>query len=146
MAFDKYIKYFGGSAMCTMKEVCDEVGMTYETLKFYCKEGLVPNVKRDKNNYRNFDERNIAWLKGLQCLRKCGMSIQDMKQYMYYCMDGVSSIPLRKEMLAETKKDLLKKIEDINTSIAFIDQKQEFYDKVIAKEIIYTSVLIDIEN
>lgn len=34
--------------MCTMKEVCKEIGMNYETLKFYCKEGLVPNVKRDK--------------------------------------------------------------------------------------------------
>ncbi len=54
--------------MCTMKEVCKEIGMNYETLKFYCKEGLVPNVKRDKNNYRNFDEKNIAWLKGIQCL------------------------------------------------------------------------------
>lgn len=43
--------------MCTMKEVCKEIGMNYETLKFYCKEGLVPNVKRDKNNYRNFDEK-----------------------------------------------------------------------------------------
>lgn len=132
--------------MCTMKQVCDEVGMTYETLKFYCNEGLVPNVKRDKNNYRDFDERNIAWLKGLQCLRKCGMSIQDMKKYMQYCMQGESSIPLRKEMLEETKKELLNKIEDIYTSIDFIDKKQEYYDKVIAKEIIYTSNLINTEN
>ena len=67
--------------MCTMKEACEEVGMTYETLKFYCKEGLVPNVKRDQNNYRDFDERNIAWLKSLQCLRNCGLSIKDMKIY-----------------------------------------------------------------
>ena len=54
--------------MYTTKEACEQVGISYETLKFYCKEGLVPNVKRDKNNYRIFDERNIAWLKGLQCL------------------------------------------------------------------------------
>ena len=65
--------------MFTPKGVCEEVGISYETLKFYCKEGLVPNVKRDKNNYRIFDEKNIAWLKGLQCLKKCGMSIKDMK-------------------------------------------------------------------
>ena len=68
--------------MCTMKEVCKEIGMNYETLKFYCKEGLVPNVKRDKNNYRNFDEKNIAWLKGIQCLRKCGLGVSEIKIYM----------------------------------------------------------------
>ena len=45
--------------MYTMKEVCQIVGWSYETLKYYCKEGLIPNVKRDKNNYRVFDENNI---------------------------------------------------------------------------------------
>ena len=47
--------------MYTMKEVCQIVGWSYETLKYYCKEGLIPNVKRDKNNYRVFDENNIAY-------------------------------------------------------------------------------------
>jgi DNA-binding transcriptional MerR regulator len=45
--------------MYSMKETCQKVGMTYETLKFYCNEGLVPNVKRDKNNYRIFNDRDI---------------------------------------------------------------------------------------
>lgn len=36
--------------MYTMMQVCRELDLTYQTLKFYCNEGLVPNVKRDKNN------------------------------------------------------------------------------------------------
>ena len=127
--------------MYTMKEACDKVGISYETLKFYCKEGLVPNVKRDKNNYRIFDEKNIAWLKGLQCLRKCGMSIKDMKQYMNYFLEGVSTIPERKEMLDKSKKYLLEQVEKLNESINFIDNKQMFYDDVLAGKINYTSNL-----
>ena len=127
--------------MYTMKETCDKVGISYETLKFYCKEGLVPNVKRDKNNYRIFDEKNIAWLKGLQCLRKCGMSIKDMKQYMNYCLEGVSTIPERKKMLDKSKKYLLEQVEKLNESINFIDNKQMFYDDVLAGKINYTSNL-----
>ncbi|MDL2318528.1 flavodoxin family protein [Eubacteriales bacterium OttesenSCG-928-A19] len=42
-----------------------------ERLRFYCKEGLVPNIRRDKSNYRDFDERNIKWIKSLTCLRRC---------------------------------------------------------------------------
>lgn len=132
--------------MCTMKEVCNEVGMSYETLKFYCKEGLVPNVKRDKNNYRDFDERNIAWLKGLQYLRKCGMSIKDMKQYLNYCLQGPDTIFQRKIMLEETRKGLLDKIEEINDCIDFIDDKQGFYDDVLDGKIEYVSNLIDYNN
>ena len=132
--------------MFTTKEVCKELGISYETLKFYCKEGLVPNVKRDKNNYRIFDEKNIAWLKGLQCLKKCGMSIKDMKLYMNYCMEGPSTIPERKEMLNKLNESLVKKINDLNECINFIENKQAFYDDVLDGKIKYISNLIDIED
>ena len=128
--------------MCTMKEACEQVGITYETLRFYCNEGLVPNVKRDKNNYRNFDERNIKWLKSLQCLKKCGMGVQDMKRYMELCLEGVSSIPERKELLAARKELLLKQINEIHESIDYIDRKQAFFDGVLSGTIEYTSNLI----
>lgn len=132
--------------MCTMKEVCKEIGMNYETLKFYCKEGLVPNVKRDKNNYRNFDEKNIAWLKGIQCLRKCGLGVSEIKIYMNYCLQGPTSIPQRKDMLSQTKEHLLKRIEEINECIEYIDNKQSFYDDVLEGKCRYTSNLIEINE
>lgn len=132
--------------MYTTKEACEQVGISYETLKFYCKEGLVPDVKRDKNNYRIFDEKNIAWLKGLHCLRKCGMSIKDMKLYMNYCLEGPSTITQRKEMLDKTKTALLSKMNEINECINFIDNKQSFYDGVLDGKIDYMSNLIDVEN
>ncbi|MGL4336971.1 MAG: MerR family transcriptional regulator [Turicibacter sp.] len=131
--------------MYTMKEVCEQVGISYETLKFYCKEGLVPNVSRNKNNYRQFDEKNIAWLKGLQCLRKCGMSIKNMKLYMQYCLDGKSTIPQRKAMLDKSKESLLKQIEELNECVNFIDNKQAFYDDVVSGKIDYMSHLIEVE-
>ena len=54
--------------MYSMKEACALTGMTYENLKFYCKEGLVPNVKRDSRNYRVFDDHDIKWISTRQCL------------------------------------------------------------------------------
>ena len=46
--------------MYTMKEACAKTGLSYETLKFYCIQGLVPNVKRDSQNRRIFSDRDIA--------------------------------------------------------------------------------------
>lgn len=130
--------------MYTMKDVCKMLDMPYETLKFYCKQGLVPNVQRDKNNYRVFDERNIAWIKGLQILRKCGMSIKDMKQYMNYCLEGPNTIPQRKIMLAKTREEILVRMQELQESLSYIDDKQEYYDDVLEGKVEYTSNLIDL--
>lgn len=131
--------------MYTMKEVCCETNMTYETLKFYCNQGLVPNVKRDKNNRRIFDEYDLAWIKSLTCLKKCHMSLAEMKEYLAMCLEGEKSIPRRKLMLAEKKQRLLKEIKTLEEGSAYIDWKQNFYDDVLAKKIPYTSNLIKVE-
>ena len=90
--------------MYSMKEACTLTNMTYENLKFYCNEGLVPNVKRDRRNYRVFDEHDIKWIQSLNCLKSCGMSIAEMKQYLALCMEGEGTIPERKVILAEKKE------------------------------------------
>ena len=128
--------------MYTMKEVCRETGMTYEALKFYCNEGLVPNVKRDANNHRVFDDRDVAWIKSLTCLKNCGMSIQEMKVYIDLCLQGEKSIPERKVILAQKREDLLKKMAELQNSIDYIDWKQGFYDDVLSGKIEYYSNLI----
>ena len=45
--------------MYTMMQVCKEADLTYQTLKFYCNEGLIPNVQRDKNNRRIFERDEV---------------------------------------------------------------------------------------
>ena len=132
--------------MYTMKDVCKEIGISYETLRFYCNEGLVPNVKREKNNYRLFDERDVNWLRGLMCLKKCGMSLKDMKIYMNLCLQGKSSIPERKELLSVQRELLLGRMQEIQECIDFIDNKQAFFDGVLDGSIPYTSNLIDVDN
>ncbi len=126
----------------TMMQVCKEADLTYQTLKFYCNEDLIPNVKRDKNNRRIFDERNLKWIKDLVCLKKCGMSIQEMKAYLDLCLEGASTIPQRKEMLARKQEALRLSIQELEDSVAYIDWKQNFYDEVLTGKRPYVSNLI----
>ena len=122
--------------MYSMKEACVQTGMSYETLKFYCKEGLVPNVKRDSHNYRVFDDRDIKWIQSLGCLKRCGMTLAEMKEYLAYCLEGPSSIPERKEILAVKKEALLASMEKLQKAIDYIDWKQNFYDDVLSGKIL----------
>ncbi|MGN0311233.1 MAG: MerR family transcriptional regulator [Lachnospiraceae bacterium] len=129
--------------MFTMKQACEQTGLSYETLKFYCNQGLVPNVKRDENNRRIFSEKDIAWIKSLQCLKNCGMGIAEMKEYIELCIVGESSIPRRKQILEEKRQDLLARQKAIQESIDYIDWKQQFYDDVLAGKTEYYSNLVD---
>ncbi len=125
--------------MLTMKEACRETGMSYETLKFYCNEGLVPQLKRDEHNHRVFDERDIRWIKSLTCLKNCGMGIQEMKTYIALCLQGPASIPERKVILARKREELVQKMAALQESIDYIDWKQSFYDDVLSGRTAYES-------
>ena len=128
--------------MYTMMQTCKETGLTYQALKFYCNEGLVPNVKRDKNNRRVFDERDVKWIKDLVWLKKCGMSIQEMKDYLALCLEGPSTITRRKEMLSVKREELLSSIQELESCVDYIDWKQQFYDDVLSGKRPYVSNLI----
>lgn len=128
--------------MYTMKQVCEEANMTYQALKYYCNEGLIPNVKRGVNNHRVFDEQDLKWIKDLVCLKKCGMSIQEMKDYLELCLEGESTILQRKEMLKKKQDALRISIQELENSIAYIDWKQNFYDEVLSGKRPYVSNLI----
>lgn len=126
----------------SMKDVCQKTKMTYETLKFYCNQGLIPNVKRDGNNYRVFDDRDVAWIESLGCLKRCGMSIQEMKSYIGLCLQGQSSIPERKIILEQKREQLLERIGELEDAVRYIDWKQGFYDNVLAGRTPYVSNLL----
>ena len=128
--------------MFTMKQACEKTGLSYETLKFYCNQGLVPNVKRDKQNRRIFDDRDIAWISSLNCLKNCNMGIAEMKEYLALCLLGEGTIPERKVILEAKQKALQEEKKRIEDAIAYIDWKQGFYDDVLSGKAKYFSNLL----
>lgn len=127
--------------MYTMMEACRATGMTYQALKFYCNEGLVPDVRRDKNNRRYFDEATVKWIKDLSCLKKCGMSIEEMKEYVALCIEGPESIERRQQILARKQEALREQMQKLQESIDYIDWKQQFYNDVLTGKRPYISNL-----
>ena len=125
-----------------MKQCCEATGMSYEALKFYCNEGLVPNVKRAGNNYRVFDMHDVNWIRSLACLKRCGMSIQEMKEYLALCLQGLSTIPQRMELLEKYKQNIHARMAELQDSLDFIAWKENFYREVLEGKTEYHSDLI----
>ncbi len=117
--------------MYSMKEACKLTGLSYETLKFYCNQGLIPGVQRDSGNRRVFTDQQIGWIHGLLCLKDCGMGVTEMKQYMDILMDENPDIPALKAMLEKKRTYLEETVAKAQESLKFIAWKQAFYDEMI---------------
>lgn len=128
--------------MYTMKQVCEMTNLPYETLKYYCNIGLIPNVQRDERNRRIFDEHTVNWIKGLNCLKKCDMSIKEMKDFLALGLKGEKSVPQRKIILQAKQKLLVQKLQEIQQALDFVNVKLKFYDDILAGKTKYHSNLI----
>lgn len=126
----------------TMKMACQKSGLSYDTLKYYCREGLIPNVKRDQNNRRVFDDQDLAWIESLLCLKNCGLSLAEMKIYIKLCLGGKKTIPERQQMLAQKQKILETKMQQLQASLDYISHKQKLYDDMLSGKVKYYSNLI----
>ena len=99
-------------------------------------------MKRDNQKRRVFDDRDIAWINSLNCLKNCKMGIAEMKEYLALCLLGEGTIPERKIILEAKQKALLEEKKRIEEAIAYIDWKQGFYDDVLSGKTKYFSDLL----
>lgn len=120
--------------MHSMKDITAQTGISYETLKFYCNEGLIPNVQRNENNHRVFTDENLEWINSLTCLRNTGMTIREMKQFAKLIVAGDSTIPCRLEILDAKRAQINLEISKLEHSLAYIDAKEKFYNELLTND------------
>lgn len=123
--------------MYTVKEVCEMTGISYHTLKYYCRQGIIPQVGRDEANHRVFDEKNVGWIRSVLTLRNIHMGIEEMKEFSGLCLQGRETIPQRKQLLAAHEQKLLQEQERIAQALEELRATQQEYDDILAGRIPY---------
>ena len=78
----------------TIRQMAERFGVTEHTLRFYTDKGLLP-CTRDGGNRRVFNEESVNWMQGIQCLKGCGASIEDIQEYCRLCLLEESEENLR---------------------------------------------------
>ena len=121
--------------MYTIKEVANLLNLTEHTIRFYTDRGLVPNLQRDTNNHRIFNDEAVNWLKAAKNLKKCGMRIEDIKKYVDLCLIGNDSILERYKMIKEQKEQVLKQLEESKSMAEFIEKKEKHYLTIVNEKV-----------
>ena len=121
--------------MYTVKEAASIMGLTEHAIRFYTDTGLIPTVKRDKNNNRLFDEESIGWLGWIKCLRECGMPIEALQTYIALCLEGESTLDERYQIIVEQNRIAEEQFEEAKGRLDYLQKKLRHYEDVISHRI-----------
>ena len=112
----------------TVGEMAKLVGVAPSTLRYYDKEGLLPFVERSKGGIRVFKESDYEWLKVIECLKKTGMQLKDIRTFIFMAMEGDSTIGKRLELITNQRKAVLRRIDELQETLATLDFKKWYYE------------------
>ncbi len=112
----------------TVGEMAKLLGVTASTLRYYDKEGLLPFVERSSGGIRMFRESDIEWLRIIECMKKAGMPIKDIREYIELALKGDNTIELRLRMFQRQKEVLRQKPEEIQHTMEMVDYKCWYYE------------------
>ena len=119
--------------MYTIGQVSEMFDLPVSTLRYYDKEGLFPELNRT-SGIRQFTEKEIETLRVIECLKKTGLQIKDIKLFMSWCMEGSSTYLKRKELFENQKKQVEKEINELNKTLDMLNFKCWYYSEVIKDE------------
>lgn len=111
----------------TIQQISKMTGLTVHTLRYYEKIGLLNEVNRDKNGYRQYSESDISWIQFLIRLRNTGMSVTDMKLFSDLRSKGESTISARRELLEMHQNKVCKEIKELKDNKTEIEKKIDYY-------------------
>lgn len=117
----------------TITEVSRKFDISADTLRYYERIGLIPNVPRSKSGIRDYDEPSCGWIELMKCMRAAGVQIEALIQYVALYQQGDSTLEARRELLAEQREHLSRRIEDMQKSLDRLNYKIELYDSNMMK-------------
>lgn len=115
----------------TISEVSSKYDISADTLRYYERIGLLPSVGRKSSGQRDYQEEDCRWIEFVKCMRSAGLPIEVLIEYVGLFQKGDSTIKARKELLAEQRDILAKKLEDMQTTIDRLDHKIGIYESTI---------------
>lgn len=116
--------------MYTIGQVSKMFNLPISTLRYYDKQGLFLNMER-VSGIRKFSERELETLRLIECLKKSGLEIKDIKQYLDWCQEGPSTLMQRKELFEKQKEMVEQEIEHLNKVLDMLRYKCWFYKQII---------------
>jgi DNA-binding transcriptional MerR regulator len=115
----------------TIHEVAQKLGISTYSIRYYHDHGMLPNVKRDANNNRVFNDVDLEGLHIILCLRGTGMPVERIQHYLDLVQQGECTVPERYEMMQAQQERTLREIADLKDHLSTINFKVDHYAEIM---------------
>ena len=117
-----------GRMHMTIKEVCEKYDITADTLRYYERVGVIPEVTRTPGGIRDYQETDIAWVENAICFRDAGMPVEMLIEYVKLYQEGDSTIDARTNLLKEARESILEARKKYDIELEKLDYKIGRYE------------------
>ena len=115
----------------TIKDVCERFGITADTLRYYEQVGAIPKVARSSGGIREYDDEALSWVQNAVCLRKAGVSVEAIAEYVRLFNMGDETIKDRLDLLLSEREELGKQLAELTEAVDLLDWKISRYRKAV---------------
>ena len=116
-----------GDTMYTIGQVAEMFDLPVSTLRYYDKEGLFPHLKRS-GSIRQFSDVELEELRVIECLKKSGLEIKDIRQFFEWTAEGSASYAKRKELFEHRKAAVEEEMHALERTMAMLRFKCWYYE------------------
>lgn len=115
----------------TIAEASKKYDISADTLRYYERIGLIPPVPRTKSGIRDYDEASWGWIQLMKCMRKAGVQIEALIEYVALYQQGEETARARKAILEEQREQLRMRLEEMQESLHLLDKKIQHYEETV---------------
>jgi DNA-binding transcriptional MerR regulator len=121
----------------SVRDVCDQIGVSARTLRYYEELGLLPGVRRRNGGRRAYGHDEIERLRFIQRLKSLGLSLQEIGELnAVYAIHGSTRAMLEKlrELLHQHLAGLEHKVRDLQTLQSEMKSYLDHIDRRVSGE------------
>jgi len=115
-------------------EVSERYGISADTLRYYERVGLIPPVHRNGGGVRDYDELDLRRVDFIRCMRRAGLPVEVLVEYVKLVQQGDKTIEARKEILLEQRERLMAKIAEMQKTLDILNHKIDVYENAILEK------------
>lgn len=115
----------------TIKDVAEKYDITPDTLRYYERIKMIPEVTRTAGGIRDYQESDLQWVELALCMRSAGLPIEAMIEYLQLYQKGDETIPARLELLNNQMEVLKEQRDKIEATMKKLSYKISRYEEAV---------------
>jgi len=117
-----------------INEVSEQFGLSADTLRYYERIGLIQPVPRSQSGIREYGEPDLQRIEFIKCMRRAGLPVEVLIEYVALYQQGDATIEARKEILRAQRELLLARMAEMQKTLDLLNYKIAMYEGALLEK------------